>query len=127
MVTGCAGIIWKDGLILMGKSKKHGGWVFPGGRMKDSEMRPEETLRREIREEAGIEIKNVIRLATYDPQEGMANKVIMHNAEYASGDIRPGDDIEEVGFFHPFKVLKLPLTPFTRQLVEEYLSKLSDN
>jgi 8-oxo-dGTP diphosphatase len=53
-----AAVIEKDGKILIAKRKKgdlHGGrWEFPGGKI-DSGETPEECLRRELKEELGIE------------------------------------------------------------------------
>ena len=53
-----AAVIEKDGRILIAKRRigdRHGGrWEFPGGKI-DSGETPEECLKRELREELGIE------------------------------------------------------------------------
>lgn len=53
-----AAIIEKDGLILLAKRKKNkkwgGLWEFPGGKVRPEE-KPESGLRRELREELGVE------------------------------------------------------------------------
>jgi 8-oxo-dGTP pyrophosphatase MutT (NUDIX family) len=54
------GIIVKDGTILLMHRVKNGRkfYVFPGGGVEPNE-RPEEGLKREIKEEAGLEVKEV--------------------------------------------------------------------
>ena len=55
-----AAIIKKDGRILIAKRKKGwrfaGKWEFPGGKIEPHET-PEECLKRELREELGIETR----------------------------------------------------------------------
>ncbi len=55
-----AGVLHKDGRIMIYKrprGKKYAGlWEFPGGKMEGEES-PEETLRRELREELAIDVR----------------------------------------------------------------------
>lgn len=59
MVRVVAGFIEDGGKILLVKRpwhKKRGGlWEFPGGKIEDNET-PQEALKRELREELGVEI-----------------------------------------------------------------------
>ena len=101
-------IIVKDGKYLImrrvpTKRRFPGMWTVPGGRLetKDYINSPKETkeywynvlektLRREVKEEAGIEIKNiayVTSLATVH-QDGAPSLVISAMADYASGEIK---------------------------------------
>lgn len=59
--VGVGVMIWKDGRVLLGQRKSsHGAgeWAWPGGHFEYMESF-EECARRETREEAGIEIKNI--------------------------------------------------------------------
>lgn len=86
-------IIKKDGKVLMGKRKNshgEGTWNFPGGHLEYEESW-EECARRETREEAGIEIKNIIfATATNDIFENEQKHyiTIYMVAEYESGEVQ---------------------------------------
>lgn len=60
MVRVAAAIIEKDGRILIARRKKEdplkNKWEFPGGKVEPRET-PEECLKRELREELGIDIE----------------------------------------------------------------------
>ncbi len=100
-------IIEKDGKYLIvrrSKNKKRfpGMWVVPGGRLEASDYLElpkdtkhywynvlERTLRREVSEEVGVEIKNIeylTSLATVHG-DGSPSLVISCTAEYVSGDL----------------------------------------
>lgn len=55
-----AGVMIEDGKVLVGRRREgspHGGlWEFPGGKVSEGEE-PREALRRELREELGIEVE----------------------------------------------------------------------
>ena len=101
-------IVFRDGKCLITrrspKKKRFGGrWTVPGGKLETSDYIDspkdtanywynvlENTLRREVREEAGIEVKNiayVTSLATIH-EDGSPSLVISCMADYDSGDIK---------------------------------------
>lgn len=57
------GLIKRDTKIWMGKRPMHkhmgGFWEFPGGKVFDGEA-PEEALKRELREELGVEVSDIV-------------------------------------------------------------------
>ncbi len=88
--VGMGVMILKDGKVLMGKRKTSHGvgeWAFPGGHLEYMESF-EDCARREVMEEAGIEIKNIRFLHVgnifhYTPKH-YVNLVLL--AEWESGD-----------------------------------------
>lgn len=68
----CGGIITQNGKILLGKRKKDrlypDIWDIFGGHIKPNETK-EEALRRELKEELGIEAKNFEFLESYQDKE----------------------------------------------------------
>lgn len=58
MISVCAGVILRSGGVLLarrGPGRRHAGqWEFPGGRVEPGET-PQEALKRELREELGVE------------------------------------------------------------------------
>jgi 8-oxo-dGTP diphosphatase len=91
--VGTGVLIVKDGKILIGQRKGirgDGTWCPPGGHLEFGETW-EECVRRETREEAGIEIQNV-RFAgvvnNFSPQWGTHYITIFMRADYLSGEPR---------------------------------------
>jgi len=88
--VGVAAMIIKDGKVLMGKRKNthgSGDLAFPGGKMEHMES-IEECVRHEVREEAGIEIKNIkflrlLNLKGYPPKHFVDIGFV---ADWASGE-----------------------------------------
>jgi NAD+ diphosphatase len=84
----------------------------------------EECVRREVREEAGIEVDN-IRYFGNQPWPFPNSLMIGFTAEYAGGDIAPGDDeIADVQWFAPDA---LPLVPpkisIARKLINDFMMR----
>ncbi len=126
-----AAVIEKDGSFLFGKKAAGVGpfpdkWLILGGGVDLDKETLEEGLKREIREEAGIEITNIQRVAFYDEVHEKNGEEIYHiflnfTAEYLSGEARPGDDIEELRW-----VKKADLENFTNTaaVTTAFLKKL---
>ena len=91
MLQVTAGIIKKNEKILIArrKSGKHlaGFWEFPGGKQEEHET-PEECLKREIREELGIEIRvksHFMDSIFHYPEKSI--RLVVFRAEYLSGEV----------------------------------------
>jgi len=90
--VGTTVIVLKDDKVLLGKRKgshAEGTWNFPGGHLEFGEN-VEECAKREVKEEAGIEIKN-IKAGPYtndifDQEKHYITLFLI--SEYDSGEVR---------------------------------------
>lgn len=88
--VGVGVMVLKDGKVLTGKRKgSHGAgeWAWPGGHLEHMES-IEECARREVREETGMEIKNVrflrlMNIKTYAPKHYVDIAMV---ADWESGE-----------------------------------------
>lgn len=110
-----------EGRVLLGQRLRrdngYGKWVLPGGGIKGRETF-EEALRREVREECGIEIDLGPLVLPYRHIDGPTNNVaLFFHARYASGALVGGDDLAEPHFFTRKEIAALDLTPATHEIL----------
>ncbi len=111
---GVVTIVFKDGKILFGKRLKpigHKMWSLPGGHLEMYESF-EECSRRETREEAGIEIKNIRFLTARNnayPEHNKHYITIIMLATHESGTAHvPENEREKCEEWQWFKMEELP-------------------
>ncbi len=113
--VGVGVMVLKNGKVLLGKRKNaHGAgeWQFPGGHLEYMETF-EECAKREAKEEAGIEIKNV-KFQFLANVKKYAPKHYVHiglTAEYKSGKVRAMEP-EKCDKWEWFDLDKLPKPMF---------------
>jgi len=95
------------------------GFVEPGETLED-------TVRRETREEVGVEIKN-LRYFGSQPWPFPHSLMIAFTAEYAAGEVRPdGVEIAEASFFDVEQLPKLPPSiSISRRMIDAVSAKLA--
>lgn len=119
--------IIKDNKILLGKRKNshgNGSWCYPGGHLELAESW-EECSRREVKEEAGIEIKN-LRFGTVTNDifetEDKHYITLCLVADFDSGEVKlmEPDKCEKWDWFEWEKLPKPLFLPLLNQLKEGF-------
>ena len=95
------------------------GFVEPGETLED-------TVRRETKEEVGIDVKN-IRYFGSQPWPFPHSLMIAFTAEYAGGEVTPdGNEIAEAHWFEPDNLPKLPPSiSISRRLIDTVSARLA--
>jgi len=127
-------LIYNDrGEILLIKNPKFlDYWTIPGGHIELDEP-AEETLKREIMEETGLELKNIEPISF---SEGI-NPEFFHKkkhfiflsylAQVAGGELTKSNEMTEYLWIDPEKTAELKITGSTRPLIDYYLEKKKHN
>lgn len=123
-LVSCAGLVTNDaGKILLVKSPLR-GWEYPGGLIEPGETF-QQALRREIREESGVEVeitgfvgicKNV--------EKDIVN--IDFTCRYLGGNLTTSDESTEVIWATPEEAFSLITFPLTRKRLQNMLSGSHD-
>ncbi|MBF8249711.1 MAG: hypothetical protein HW400_312 [Candidatus Levybacteria bacterium] len=124
------GLIEKDGTVLLGKKFGNIGpypntWHNPGGGINLDEESLKEALRREIKEEAGIEIQDIEQLGFDEDNEPDKHGEMTHyifldfKAKWLSGEINAGDDMKELKWIKKEELKKLNLNKPAQKLFKK--------
>src|SRR3989344_268299 len=91
-------------------------WNLLGGGVNLEEENLEEAIRREVKEEAGIELGVIKRVSfdeDYEPNkhgEKTHYVFLVYEGEYKSGDLTANDDIHKLRWFHKSELKDISLT-----------------
>ena len=126
-MVGVGAVVWRDGAVLLerrGQPPAQGSWALPGGLVDVGETL-EEAVRREVREECGIEVVVGPLLGAFEPiqrdEDGRIRYhyvVIDYLVTYSGGDLVVGDDAAELCWVSVDDLDAYPLMPATRAMIE---------
>ena len=110
-------------LVKRGREPLIGLWAFPGGLVELGE-RLEEAAKREVREEAGLEIDgleqiDLAEIIRRDADDRVASHyvLIVFGARHSSGEPRAGDDAAEARWVAPSEWVAMKLTADTGRIL----------
>ena len=131
-VCAVGAILFRDTSVLLvqrGKPPSKGAWSVPGGVVHLGETL-EEALIRELREEVRLEVRPVNICKVLDRiYRDEAGRVLYHYVivdylcEWVSGELRPGSDASEAGYFAIDRLDSLPMTEGTLEVIREVYEK----
>ena len=129
-LVGVGGIILNDGKVLLvrrGKQPGYGKWSIPGGMVELGETL-QEAMKREVREECGIEIELADVVAVLEriiphQERGIHYQYVLIDflGYWRSGELQPSSDILEARWADPLEMKDLDMTDRTQQVVLEAL------
>ena len=123
-------IIEKNGKLLFGQKPKNIGpypntWHLLGGGLNLGEESLTDALKREVKEEAGIEIAAIERGSFDEDYEKNKNGEMTHyiflvfKAKYKSGELKAADDITELRWIGKYKLKNIKMTRPSVKLFKE--------
>ncbi len=120
-------------LIRRGRPPRLGEWSLPGGAQRLGE-RAEDAARRELREEAGIEVGPLRLLAVVDAitrEKGEERPrfhytIIDYAARWTDGEARSGGDAADLAWVAPGDLPRYALWPEAVRVIEEARRLLAD-
>lgn len=110
-------------LILRGREPLAGLWSLPGGRLEANETH-EQAAVREMREETGLHVSNLVFVQQFIPfhmNDGVKIesrfRLEVFTSLHFSGDLLAGDDAEDARWVATSELSSLPLTPQATQII----------
>lgn len=127
-LIGLGAIVWKEGRVLMvqrGRPPRAGIWSLPGGLQLLGET-VADGIRREIAEEAGIEIDLLGLVEVIDSVHRDADGRVLYHytiidyaARWTAGEAAAGDDAAAVAWVDPAELHRLETWEETLRVIEK--------
>ncbi len=125
-----AAVIKKDGKILLGRKKPGVGpypdtWHLPGGGVNLGEETLVDAVTREVKEETGLEIDQIVRIMfddgfTHDKNKEMTHYVFLVFKIIPTGNkVVPGGDLVRLQWFEKENLKNITMTPTSTKLFKE--------
>lgn len=113
-------------LVKRGQAPSRGYYAFPGGRVEPGETN-EQAARRELLEETGLEVGEIMPLRAYMIEAERDGREIIYRLQVFAGRDRGGEpradtDAEEAAFFTLAEMDALLVTPSVLEVSRELLS-----
>jgi len=100
-------------LVRRDRPRKAGLWSFPGGRLEPGET-PEAAARRELAEETGLSVGDLVPLGDFDPTGEGAIRLNVFAASWQGGEPLAASDAADARFWPLQALADVPLTPGAR-------------
>ncbi len=124
--VGVGALVMKDGKLLLVRRAQEPGkgkWTNPGGYIEQEEL-IEDTIVREVMEEAGVNARVQSIVAVRDLPRSIHNIYLAFSMEYISGDPLPdGVEVDDAGFFSLEEMEQMNVADFTKWLVDVALKQ----
>jgi len=129
LTVGCSAAIFdaEKNKILLVRRADNGWWAVPGGYMEAGES-VTEGCEREVFEETGLEVKvkllvgvytNPNMLVEYPDGNRWQFVALFFLAEPIGGNLQPGEEVIEVGYFSRREIASMKVCSFDRQRIDD--------
>lgn len=121
--TSIKGLIFDSSKRFLLCQEDNGFWDFPGGGMEFGEQ-PEETLKREIKEEMGLEVLSVGKYPMYfvarKNTKGVWITNVFYEVKVKDINITPSEECIKVDYFDKDLISKVNIFPTVSDFVNQY-------